>query len=453
MDHVHARIALPKKNEELKIISEQFKNTKSIWIPFLENKNKSEFESKISFIYVYNLDLEQDYIFGINHYDIPKLDLEEIVKFFGQTHKIILNKSYLNIFDQKYCIDASLVCWYNNNEDFKFNDLVDTSRLSLYYKMYKLLDITNYIPIMIYLDIAREYRNQIILELQKFQRDESFKNYNQLVITELNRIASSGIYIDKDIMFDRFNKVYRSDIVYTKFNPYTRTGRPSSHFDNINYSALNKSDGSREVLKSRFKENGFLLELDYDSCHVRLVGNLVGYKFPKDNIHIYFGKKYFETDELTEEQYEKSKALTFKELYGETTITEIQYFNEVKEFKKDLFLKYRKNGYIETPIFKRKILKRYYDGDVKRMNQNKLFNYLVQSYETEYNVLIMKKLNDFLEMNNKQTKLILYTYDSFLFDFCRTDGRETMEDLITIANYEIPVKIKIGKNYNQMKEV
>jgi len=447
-EHVRVQIVHPESNQ-LQHISEQFQGTKSIWIPFLENKNISEFQTGISFIYVYNIDLQQDYLLGINHYDIPKLNFSEIIQNFNNVNKIILNKTYLNQFQQCKCIDARLISWYNTNSDFKFNENVDSSKLNLYYRTHKIKDINNYIPIMIFLDIARDYRNQILVELQKYKKDESFSMYNKLVLNELYRIEKSGIHVDKDIFFSKFAKVVKTDLVYTKFNPYTKTGRPSSHFNGVNYSAMNKSDGSRKCITSRFKENGILLELDYDSCHLRLVGRLLNYKLPKENIHHYFGQQYFNEFEITDEMYEESKGITFKELYGDTQKTDIPFFKMVKEYKNDLYSKYKKDSFIETPIFRRKIVKKFY----KKMNPNKLFNYLIQSYETEYNVMIMKKINDYLEMNEKKTKLMLYTYDSFLFDFCRSDGKETMNDLIQITSFEIPVKTKVGKNYDLLKEV
>ena len=52
-------------------------------------------------------------------------------------------------------------------------------------------------------------------------------------------------------------------IVYSEYNPYTSTGRPSNRFGGMNFAALNKSDGSREQFISRFN-NGVLVEMDFD---------------------------------------------------------------------------------------------------------------------------------------------------------------------------------------------
>ena len=49
------------------------------------------------------------------------------------------------------------------------------------------------------------------------------------------------------------------------------------------------------------------------------------------------------------------------------------------------------------------------------MNPNKLFNYMIQLMETENNIKILNKLQPKLQEYN--SKLILYNYEAFLFEF------------------------------------
>ena len=57
------------------------------------------------------------------------------------------------------------------------------------------------------------------------------------------------------------------------------------------------------------------------------------------------------------------------------------------------------------------------------MKPQKLLNYVLQNLETAMNVRILWDI--FKSLRNRKTKLVLYTYDSFLFDF-----KEGEEDLI-----------------------
>jgi len=79
-------------------------------------------------------------------------------------------------------------------------------------------------------------------------------------------------------------------------------------------------------------------------------------------------------------------------------------------------------------------------------------NYFIQSYETEQNIETIRKIQDFLK--SRSTNMILYTYDSFLFDLDRTEGLEVILRLKKILNAgSFPVKVKAGLNYGEMQDI
>ena len=81
------------------------------------------------------------------------------------------------------------------------------------------------------------------------------------------------------------------------------------------------------------------------------------------------------------------------------------------------------------------------------MNKLELFNYIIQNLETKENIYKIKSINEYLK--NKKSKLILITYDSFLFDFSMQDGKETLREIKAILEEGgIIVKHKYGHNYN-----
>ena len=59
---------------------------------------------------------------------------------------------------------------------------------------------------------------------------------------------------------------------------------------------------------------------------------------------------------------------------------------------------------------------------------------------------VIKELDEFLK--DKESTLVLYVYDSFLFDFCKTDGKETLVKIKEIVSKKYPIKIKVGRNYD-----
>ena len=84
------------------------------------------------------------------------------------------------------------------------------------------------------------------------------------------------------------------------------------------------------------------------------------------------------------------------------------------------------------------------------MNASKLLNYLLQSFETERNIAVIH--NILLRTQPYSSKLILYTYDSFLWDFDKRDGATLIklvkEELEQQGKY--PVKLEIGPDYHNM---
>ena len=86
------------------------------------------------------------------------------------------------------------------------------------------------------------------------------------------------------------------------------------------------------------------------------------------------------------------------------------------------------------------------------VSDSKILNYIIQSAETYNNVISVKKVIEYLE--NKQSKVILYTYDSFLVDYSLADGKEVLEkikQLLEINGYVI--KVAYGSNYNSLKYI
>jgi hypothetical protein len=73
--------------------------------------------------------------------------------------------------------------------------------------------------------------------------------------------------------------------------------------------------------------------------------------------------------------------------------------------------------------------------------------------ETENNMKVLTKLIP--EIENDKSKLILYSYDSFLFDFNMEDGLEYLKKIKDIIEQDgkFPVKVSWGLNYHEMKDI
>jgi len=68
--------------------------------------------------------------------------------------------------------------------------------------------------------------------------------------------------------------------------------------------------------------------------------------------------------------------------------------------------------------------------------------------ETSRNILILKDLVMYLQ--DKKSKLTLYTYDAMLIDFDKRDGKVTLQDIDKILSQDgkYPTRIKYGTSMN-----
>ena len=227
--------------------------------------------------------------------------------------------------------------------------------------------------------------------------------------------------------------------LYTKYNLWTSTGRPANSFGNINFAAMKP-----EQRKAIIPEYDMLVEYDYDAYHLRLIGDLIGYKFENTSVHQHLADKYGCS-------YEESKQRSFKQLYGgidKKTREDITFFGLTYDKINTFWEYFKSHKFIETDIYNRKLLSKNYTD----MNKNKLFNYLIQAYETESNIKTIIELKHYLL--DKKTKLVLYGYDSFLFDFSKDDGVSTLTELKNILERNgHMVKSQAGSNYGEMNDI
>ena len=232
---------------------------------------------------------------------------------------------------------------------------------------------------------------------------------------------------------------------------YIPTGRPSNAYDNINYVALKKDDGSRNSFVSRYGDNGHLMMIDFTGFHPYIVANLIDYKVPEDEtIYEHLAKQYFNLEEVTSDTIAKAKKLTMVNLYGQISqqYCDIPYFAKVETLKNKYWESFQKKGYITTPIYKRKIS----DKHILDPNKNKLFAYIIQAAETEHGINSLGKCIKFV--SDKRIIPILYVYDSIVFDIHNDEDNQNILDLIEIfKNKRFKVKTYWGNNYNDLKLV
>ena len=248
-----------------------------------------------------------------------------------------------------------------------------------------------------------------------------------------NAIERNGIRIDREKFKSHFHDVDR-EYIYTQYNFKTLTGRPSNKFKGVNYAALNKENKSRESFIPR---NDIFAEFDIGAYHPTLLAKLVGYDFGDEDIHTAFAEMYGV-------DYKKAKELTFKQLYGGVfdQYKDLEFFKKVQVYTDSLWEEFNEKGWIECPISKHRFVKEKLD----EMKPQKLLNYVLQNLETSMNVHILWEIIKLLR--NKKTKIVLYTYDSFLFDVSKEEEGILQEIKELFNKNKLQIKTCHGSNYD-----
>lgn len=378
--------------------------------------------NQVSLVYIKPLNGDKGYIVASNHSEAFHMEKDLIQETLEKIDKIYVRdkKQFLHYFHHKAC--------YSCHPSSPTYIPEPTQAHTFYYNKYhKRKDTNRLIPIVKHYEFLEEiYKNQTFPDTPNLFYD----NKTSIVF---NMIERSGIKIDNNI-YEQYFDYPNSDYAYTQYNLNTTTTRPSNSFGGINFAALNKENGERNSFIPR---NDVFLDLDISAYHPTLLAKLLDYKFDNEDIHKAFAEMY-------KVDYKKAKELTFKQLYGGVfkQYEHLEFFSRVKKYTKELWEKFNEEGYIECPISKY----RFEKDKLENMNPQKLLNYLLQNLETSNNIVILYKILKLLQ--GKNTKLVLYVYDSFLLDVDKSE-KDVLKKIKDIFDkHKLKIKSKTGKTYN-----
>ena len=392
---------------------------------------------------LYYNDFQKGYIIPINHEEGFSVDLKDIQSilqscpttylFDKKWHSYFLELPdntvdvYFTILDVEGEIPNNMDCYTNVHNDF--------------YNRFKYVENVNTL-----IPISKHYEKcECMFELIRPYVGKELNLPWQNAYTEAYKwVEEQGIAINEKLFDKYFEPTWkarsiRNSKIYTKYNLYNITSRPTNAFNGINFLALTKGNNSRTAL---IPENDAFVEFDFDGYHLRLIANMLNHTMSTEvSIHVALGRDYFGKDELTPEEYQESKKITFRQIYNgiEEEYKHIELFKEVAEFVERMWAEYQEVGYITLPNG-RKLVQ-------DRSNPQKLFNYYIQCLETVNNVKKLIKLKNLLQ--NSKSKVVMVVYDSILIDFAKEDGRDMLNQIKAILEEDnYVVKTQIGSNYD-----
>jgi hypothetical protein len=167
---------------------------------------------------------------------------------------------------------------------------------------------------------------------------------------------------------------------------------------------------------------------------------MVGYESPTGDIYEDFALKY--GMDRTE-----AKGLVFKQLYGHIfdQYKDFEFFQLTQKLIQDTWNTFTKTGKYVVEESGKTFLQK----DLPNMNPQKLFNYVIQHWETYNNVALLKEI--LYIINNSETKLVLYTYDAFLLDVAKEDKGKIKAILNVFDDKKLKIKTSYGTDYNTLQ--
>ena len=323
--------------DDLKLFETENEKQDSFVIPILSDIKKHPLDNELCLIYIQMMD-GQEFIASYNHSESLNNHKVNLV---SKTTKYTYDKKLLNhVCSVGKVIDVNLLHYMRTNNPLDIERIDTNAHNFLNMRYYKKNNINTIIPMLKHLEYCRKLCKLLRFELETGGDSDDKMTYNNEVLDNLSYIESTGLQTTEDM-------------VYSEYNLYTSTGRPSNRFGGLNFAALNKKDGSREKFISRYK-NGVLVEMDYDGYHLRLIADRIGYEFPKGSVHEHMAKLYG-TD------YSEAKSLSFQYLYGYIP-KEIQenneYFSRVHEYIQKLWIEYKSKDFIVSDIYNKRIYKK-----------------------------------------------------------------------------------------------
>lgn len=400
-----------------------FTETPCICVPILTNSTLHPVETDVLALYLHFVDGTTEVV-NFNHPDkLPSAIKLADIAFHPKT--LILDKKYLYKFNLKGGIDCNSYLQYYVDDYVDQVDFYPKAIESLQRKCrtYKLCG--QIIPLSKWIEFAQGIVAHVIPYYKPDKMHDTCIQFCDDFMEVFSAIESVQVPIEDQMKSQNYMW-------------YTATTRPSNAWNSFNFSAMNKNDGTREKLHSRF-DGGKIVQFDYDAFHIKLLAKILQYEFTN---HPY--------NQIKEElnlmiSYDEVKNKVFQNIYGNITPEFMQhsFFQSVQAMIDELYSEYITNGYIESYFYKKRF------RGIEDPTPNKVFNYFLQSLETEYNVQKLKSILQILE--NKQSHLVLYLYDAFLFDIHPTETALIAELKSLFETDKMTTKCSVGTTFGDIQ--
>lgn len=431
--------------EDLELVTEHVAQMRSYAIPIWSDRVIHLAINTLSVLFI--ICDNMIYCIPMNHVEsINQITLEDIQRIQPKEMFTYNKKDLLYVLPNANIIDVAGIEYMLSNQVTEISHYYGRIIRDFYLKFREYKNTTTCIPLMNLIEFAEELYSKMTTLTAVYR---PWKFLDETIIPTCFALEKDGMKIDEEIYLKYFGKTAKKNIkdgyVYSSYYPYLITGRCSNAFGGVNYAALNSSNGCRKAFISRYPK-GKLILIDYESFHLRLIADIIGFEQPTEPFHQYLAKQYFGKDEITPEEYAQSKIMTFHNLYNDVRKEDMpEFFHKLWHWLDNVWEEATANGYHYTE-FGRKISMQ----NIIQPTKAKLFNYIVQSKESE---ISLKAIHNILPLFVKNSKPVLYTFDSLLVDY--GEDPELLDSYIDILKLGFggtyPTRVYTGNNFHKME--
>lgn len=293
-------------------------------------------------------------------------------------------------------------------------------------------------------------------------------------ITKLYNTYIKGL---KDSLYDD----HKAHTIYMQ--ALTTTGRLSSIEPNLQNIPVRTPEG-REIRKLFIpdEKDSYLLGVDYSQIELRVLAHIANSKSLIDafnhgaDIHTKTAQEVFDTEDVTPNQRRMAKAVNFGIIYGisdwglsedlDISVKEAEnYINkylsiypEVKDYMDNIVELAKKQGYVETIFHRRRYLPEL-DSKVyfqRKLGERLALNSPIQGSAADILKIAMIDIDNYLDENNKKTKILLQVHDELILQVPKEELEEMkvkIPELMTNAvslKVNLPVSVEVGKNWYEL---
>ena len=174
---------------------EQIPKEPKLLIPILSDHNKHWSENRISFIYGFVFETNEEFIISVFHNDFKNVEILRLSDFIGTGNYIHIKK---NLIDSRYSsvsqegnFEANLVSYFRTGKKIE----VEPPRTIYHYwnQFSEISNVNDCIPIMKWLEYCRDIKDSFMFNFNGFDISEPFRRYDQL-LDDLAEIEKNGLF-------------------------------------------------------------------------------------------------------------------------------------------------------------------------------------------------------------------------------------------------------------------